>query len=155
MYAVVGCRDCQALWVVEGRPDTTSCPRCGSRRQFDALRRFAETDDAAEARRVRSALLARRQGHPAGEPDEDPFGTAGGQNGDQAQGSPDPNAGRTGSAPRAIVRRAVRDLEEPSRAAVVADATQRGVPATVAHEMLDRLVAAGEIREEEHALRLA
>lgn len=59
-FAVVGCRDCRALWIVEGQPETTGCPRCGTRSRFDQLRRFAETDAIGEARRIRAALLADR-----------------------------------------------------------------------------------------------
>ena len=60
MYSVVGCRECRALWIVEGRPETTQCPRCRRRHQFSKLRAFAETDDADDAARVRSSMLAER-----------------------------------------------------------------------------------------------
>src|SRR6056297_2742917 len=62
MYAVVGCSDCQALKIVEGRPETTQCPRCGKRRTFEKLKKFVETDDEDHAREVRSSMLATRQG---------------------------------------------------------------------------------------------
>ncbi len=62
MYAVVGCSDCSALWVTEGRPETTQCPRCGTRRKHEKRRKFVETDDEAHAREVRASMLANRQG---------------------------------------------------------------------------------------------
>ena len=61
MYAVVGCSECSALWVIEGRPETTQCPRCGSRRKFELRRKFVETEDADAAREVRASMLAERQ----------------------------------------------------------------------------------------------
>jgi len=60
MHAVVGCRECHALWIVEGRPETTRCPRCRRRHQFSKLRAFAETDSSEAAARVRSSMLAER-----------------------------------------------------------------------------------------------
>ncbi|MFC7176040.1 DUF5817 domain-containing protein [Halosegnis marinus] len=74
MYAVVGCSDCEALWVVSGRPETTSCPRCGARRRFAKLKKFAETEDADAAKNVRSAMVQRRAGYDG---DLDDFATMG------------------------------------------------------------------------------
>lgn len=64
MYAVVGCSNCDALWVVEGRPETTGCPRCQRRHTFDSLKQFATAETADEAREARSQLMAARSGHP-------------------------------------------------------------------------------------------
>ena len=60
MYSVVGCSECRHLWVVEGRPETTRCPRCRTRHRFETLRAFAETDTSDAAARVRSSMLADR-----------------------------------------------------------------------------------------------
>ena len=60
MYRVVGCRNCQSLWTVEGRPETTQCPRCRTRHRLEMLRSFAETETSEAAVRVRSAMLAER-----------------------------------------------------------------------------------------------
>ena len=60
MYSVVGCGECRALWIVEGRPETTRCPRCRRRHQFNKLRAFAETDSSEAAARIRSSMLAER-----------------------------------------------------------------------------------------------
>jgi len=62
MYAVVGCSECSNLWIIEGRSDTTQCPRCGSRKGYEKRKKFVETDDAAHARDVRASMLANRQG---------------------------------------------------------------------------------------------
>src|SRR5699024_985153 len=72
MYAVVGCGECSALWVVEDRPETTTCPSCGKRHTFDALKKFAEHEAGDAAREARTRLLAARSDHA---PDElDSFG---------------------------------------------------------------------------------
>ena len=60
MYSVVGCSECQHLWIVEGRPETTQCPRCRSRHRFESLKAFAETDSSDAAARVRGSMLADR-----------------------------------------------------------------------------------------------
>ena len=52
MYAVVGCSNCRALWVVEDRPETTQCPRCRTSHRFGRLKAFAETDSADAAVRA-------------------------------------------------------------------------------------------------------
>lgn len=58
MYAVVGCRECGAFWVIEGRPERTQCPRCRTSHQTTRLKRFVETEDGDAAREARGALLA-------------------------------------------------------------------------------------------------
>ncbi|PSP75278.1 replication protein H, partial [Halobacteriales archaeon QH_6_68_27] len=63
MYAVVGCSECDMLWVVEGRPETSQCPRCGTRRPYAKRRKFVSTEDEDHAREVRASILANRQGH--------------------------------------------------------------------------------------------
>ena len=63
MYAVVGCNECDALWVVEGRPESTSCPRCEKRHRFGKLKKFYESEHADEAREARSRLFATRSGN--------------------------------------------------------------------------------------------
>ena len=64
MYAVVGCTDCAALWLISD-PDsskTAQCPRCGRRHQVKKLRRFFESDDRDAARLAGTELLAKKQG---------------------------------------------------------------------------------------------
>ena len=55
MYAVVGCSECSALWILDGQPDRTECPRCGRSHSADRLKRFVETDDKDHAREVRAS----------------------------------------------------------------------------------------------------
>ncbi|PSQ44573.1 replication protein H, partial [Halobacteriales archaeon SW_7_68_16] len=73
MYAVVGCRECQHLWIVADRPDTTSCPRCGHRRAFEKFRQFVTTEDEDHAREVRSSMLASRRDESEAFADLDSF----------------------------------------------------------------------------------
>ncbi|WP_018258841.1 DUF5817 domain-containing protein [Halomicrobium katesii] len=71
-YHVVGCSDCQSLWLLEDtNDDTATCPRCGTRHQQNALKSLAQADDRDVANQQRSALLADRAG--AGDADLDPY----------------------------------------------------------------------------------
>lgn len=173
MYAVVGCRDCAVLWIVAGRPDSTSCPRCGTRREFETLRRFVETDDPSEARQARAALLADRQGRgeafadlgsfeeladraEAGMDEDARLEAAGvdpdavGDAGERAERG----AGSIGSGRRAVVREAVRELETPDEQAVLDYASARGVDETFARDALERLVRSGEATRRRGTYRL-
>jgi hypothetical protein len=163
MYAVVGCSDCEALWIVEGRPDTTQCPRCRRRHQFDRLKTFAETDGENEARDARAAMLAERSDADVGADALEPFGAmegraaeAGVSDEEYLEGSgidPDtvadagesPNRG--GSSRREVVLSALREIDAPTESDVVAYATARGVPAEYVAEALEKLVRAGEVSE--------
>lgn len=174
MYAVVGCSDCSALWVVSGRPETTRCPRCGTRRQFDKLRTFAETEDAAAAKEVRAAMLADRSGEreafdavdsfaaleaevdDAGMDEEEYIDRAGldsdavSEAGERAESG---DAGG-GTSRKDAVLAALRDLDSPTEAEVVARAAEAGVPESYAREALEKLRRAGEVSESRGTYRL-
>jgi len=166
MYAVVGCSECSALWVLDGRPETTQCPRCGTRRKFDLLRKFVETEDADAARQIRAKMLAERQ--DMGEAfegldsyaemearveesviDDEAYLESKGVDSDAAAA-----AGRRASegaggskSHRAIVREALERLDAPTEDDVAEYATKRGVPEDVARRGLRSLVRAGEVSE--------
>ncbi|AUV84682.1 hypothetical protein C2R22_24440 (plasmid) [Salinigranum rubrum] len=61
-YAVVGCSNCDALWVVGDLwdQDTAACPSCGHTKNTDRLRALKEADDHAVACELRSRMLAAR-----------------------------------------------------------------------------------------------
>lgn len=63
VYSVIECGDCTAIWIVEGTPDTTACPRCDTRHQFDAMRPLSTHEDKAGATAARGAILADRSDH--------------------------------------------------------------------------------------------
>lgn len=173
MYAVVGCGQCSALWIVEDEPETTGCPRCGTRHRFASLRRLAETADEAAARQARGALLAERSG--VGEPldsvptrddlpddftpavsDEEYLAGAGidpdavAAAGERAEGGDRP----VGRSRVGVVRQALRDLDAPTAAAVADYAAERGISEPAAVGVLDRLVDAGEVTETDGVYRL-
>ena len=79
-YAAVGCAECGAVWIVDGEPTTTACPRCGKRHRFGDLRRFAESDDKDRVRDVRTSILADRSDVEGG------FFSFGGADGDAEDG---------------------------------------------------------------------
>ncbi|MEF8777038.1 MAG: DUF5817 domain-containing protein [Haloarculaceae archaeon] len=162
MYAVVGCSDCQALWVVEGSPERSECPRCGRRRKHARRRTFVETDDADHAREVRASMLATRQGHDeafatlesftemearlddAGPDDETYLRESGlDPTAIEAAGSIADDGGKSTSREE-IVRTALRELDEPTEAQVVAYATDRGVDREYVERALAKFVRAGE-----------
>ncbi len=173
MYAVVGCSDCSALWVVADDRDSTQCPRCGTRHQFDRLKRFVETDDEDHAREVRASMLAARQDEAdafaevdayadledrlddAGV-DEEEYLQSGGVDSEATAAAGDrATEGRGGSRSRdQVVRDALHELDRPDRDAVREYATARGVPADAATDLLDRLHERGELVEDGDGLRL-
>jgi hypothetical protein len=180
MYAVVGCSDCQALWIVEGRPETSECPRCGAQRQYAKRRKFVSTDDEDHAREVRSSILANRQGHgdafaeldsfaeldeqvdAVGPTDEEYLEGSGldvdavakaGERAESGRGK-EGGAGGGSRSRQQVVRDAVRDLDDPTEDAVVAYADDHGVPADYTRRALEKLVRAGEATENRGVYRL-
>lgn len=173
MYAVVGCSDCSALWVIEGRPETTECPRCGTRHAADKLKRFTETEDRDHAREVRASMLASRQGEGEAFAELDSFSTmerqveeAGVDDEEYLQeAGVDPDAareagdrassGRGGStSKRETVREALRELDRPGEDEVVAYAEERGVGADYVRRALEKLVRRGEVSDDRGEYRL-
>lgn len=174
MYVVVGCQKCRALWVVEGRPETTQCPRCGTRRQFSKLKRFARTEDSAEAKQARSALLARRQDRGEAFAELDPFADleeramemglddeafleASGVDSEAVTAAgerAEPGADSGGPDRLEVVRSALAELDESTVDDVVAYAADRGVEESFVREALERLVQHGEATKNRGVYRL-
>jgi hypothetical protein len=175
MYAVVGCSDCEHLWIVEGRPETSQCPRCGTTRAYAKRRKFVSTEDEDHAREVRSSMLANRQDEGEAFADLDSFAEmdeyvdeAGPDDDDEylAGSGLDPEAVREaserasesrsggGQSRKATVRAALRELDDPTEDEVVAYADERGVPADYTRKALDKLVRAGEVTENRGVYRL-
>jgi hypothetical protein len=163
MYAVVGCSDCEALWVVEGRPETTSCPRCERRHQHKKLKRFVTRETASEAKDARARLLAKRGGHEdaardlegferlgdeamaAGMDDEEFLTAAGVDTEAVAAAAERADAGNASLSREEAVRTALRELDDPSAAAVRESAADHGVPADYVDRLLAKLERAGEV----------
>ncbi|MFW6017921.1 MAG: DUF5817 domain-containing protein [Halapricum sp.] len=166
MYAVVGCSDCSALWIVEGRPETTQCPRCGTRRQFDRLKQFVTTEDPDHAKQARAAMLAERQElgeafadledfasmgdrlDDAGIDDETYLDSSGVDPDAAAQAGERAERGRGGSRSRKeIVIDALDECAEPTEDAIVAYGQEHGVGQNYVERALEKLRQAGEITE--------
>lgn len=168
MYAVVGCDRCSALWVVEGRPETTQCPRCRKRHRYESRKKFVETGDADHARGARAAMLAdrgtpddasldldfadmERDARDAGMSDEayldaagvdaDAVADAGANTGERSSGS------GSSRSRRAVVLDALDDLDRPTEADVVEYAAADNVPADYVRKALGKLVERGEVTE--------
>jgi len=171
-YAVVGCSNCGALWVLEGRPDTSGCPRCETRHQFSKLRKFVQTDDEDHAREVRASMLANRAGHggafaeledfttlgdfaeDAGMSDEE-FLDSAGVDVDEVSAVEDrvEQSGRS-LGKREAVRTALRELDEPTGAEVKAFAAEHGVDGEYVERALEKLRRAGDVTETGDGYRL-
>lgn len=162
MYAVVGCNRCGALWVVEGSPETTSCPRCRKRHRFRKLKKFAEVETSAGAKQARSRILQEQGGIDADLDDFSSMGEvadeAGMDDGQYLEASgidvdaveaaadrADSSGGSTSR--RAVVRAALRELDRPTEDEVIAYAADRDVPEAYARKALTKLVRAGEVSE--------
>lgn len=172
MYAVVGCSDCSMLWIVEGRPETSQCPRCGTTRQYAKRRKFVSTEDEDHAREVRASMLANRQGQGDAFAELDSFAEmerqideVGPSDAEYLEGSGlDADAvteagerateARTSRSRKETVREAVRELDEATESAVVEYATERGVDAEYTRRALEKLVRAGEATENRGVYRL-
>lgn len=169
MYAVVGCSNCQALWIVEGRPETTSCPRCGDRHEFDRLKQFVRTENRDEAREVRAAMLASAQDRADAYESLDSVGEMAGQI-DGAGVDDETYLSEHGLDPAAIeaagdvpndgprsqrdrILDAIDTLEEPTESAVVEHASERGVPAERVRQALEKLAREGTVVQEDGAYR--
>ncbi|WP_435359444.1 DUF5817 domain-containing protein [Haloarchaeobius sp. DFWS5] len=172
MYHVVGCRECSALRIIEGRPETTQCGRCGHRRKFKKVRSFVETDDLDHAREVRASMLANRQGHgdefakvdsftelesavEDGVVDDEEFLEASGLDTDEVN-----DAGKRASETTRTMNRketveaALRELDHPTEDDIVAYAADHGVPESYVTKALDKLARRGEVSESRGRYRL-
>ncbi|WP_251329380.1 DUF5817 domain-containing protein [Haloplanus pelagicus] len=174
MYAVVGCSECHALWLLADpeTAETATCPRCRHRHRTASLKRFYTATDRDEAREARAAMLAERADatdvfaatpHAADMDaaadeavvDDDEYLDAAGIDADAAEAAGERATGTAGNRSRpAVVRDALRTLDAPDEAAVVAYAADHGVPADAAADLLDRLVCRGEVSESDGTYRL-
>ncbi|RLM56996.1 replication protein H [Halobellus sp. Atlit-31R] len=177
MYAVVGCTDCGALWLLKDAraAETATCPRCGRTHQTKKLRRFVEEDDREAARQARAALLAKRGGNSAAfaetahvaemERDLNEHGVGEteyleGSGLDatevEAAGERASKGTQTGSSGSQIdvVRDALRECDAPTADDVAAYAEARGVAGERARDLLTKLTRRGEASESRGTYRL-
>ena len=173
MYAVVGCNNCSALWVVEGRPETTECPRCAKRHRFQKLKQFHSTTDPDQAKQARAAMLADRQGQSeafanlddfaamerslddAGVGDETYLQESGIDTEEVAAAAERADSGTSGSRTRQeILRDAIRTQDEPTENEVLDYASEHGVPREKASDLLEKMVRSGEASRSRGVYRL-
>ena len=167
MYAVVGCRNCSALWIIEGRSKTITCPRCTTRRQYKLVRKFVETEDEDHAREIRASMLATRQGEgdtfarmdsfaemseyldEAGVSDDEYLERSGIDPNEVAAAGDRAATGNTSSRSRPqIVEDAIRAGDRPSEDEVVEYATERGVPTEWTRNHLRKLTESGRVTDD-------
>ncbi|MFB6118354.1 DUF5817 domain-containing protein [Halosegnis sp.] len=168
MFAVVGCTDCEALWVVEGRPETTACPRCERRHRFEKLRAFAETETADAARNVRSVMQQRRADDDTDLADFATMGERAMEGGVDAtellaDAGIDPEeaaaageratTGRESLSKREAVERAVAHLDTPTEAEIADFAAEHGVDRAYVERALRKLEQAGAVTATDEGYR--
>ncbi|MFD1598141.1 DUF5817 domain-containing protein [Halobellus rarus] len=179
MYAVVGCTDCEHLWILQDprAAETATCPRCGRTHRTKKLRRFVEDENREAARQGRAALLAKRGGNSeafaetahvaemereigerGGTVDDTEYLEGSGLDADEvaAAGERAERGTSAGSAGSRIdvVREALRERDAPTADDVASYAEERGVPAEKAREILTKLSRRGEVTESGGAYRL-
>ncbi|ELZ11892.1 hypothetical protein C478_12000 [Natrinema thermotolerans DSM 11552] len=173
MYAVVGCSECSNLWIIEGRSETTQCPRCGARKAYEKRKKFVETDDAAHARDVRASMLANRQGEGEafaeldsfdaledevadGVVDDEEYLAESGLDVDavDAAGERDPRGPTRSGSKREIVESALEALEEPTEGEIIDYAAERGVKPEYVRDALEKLTRRGVVSESRGRYRL-
>ena len=172
MYAVVGCSNCGALWLVSD-PDsskTAQCQRCGKTHQTRKLKRFFASDDRNVAREARAALLAKKHGDADAFADVDHVADleaqldesgiddaeylAGvGLDPDRVAAAGDVSGGSSRSRDK-IVRAAVEQADRPTEDDILAYAVDHGVPADAARTLLEKLRQHGEVSESGGRYRL-
>lgn len=171
MYAVVGCNRCESLWVVEGTPETTSCPSCEKRHRFRKLKKFHEAATSEGAKDARSRLLAARGGQDpdelgsfstlgreadrAGVSDEEYLEASGVDTDAVSAAGERAGRGQGGSrSRREVVLEALRELDRPTEAEVTDYATDAGVPAEYVERALTKLSRSGAVSESGGRYRL-
>lgn len=170
MYAVVGCRECDSLWIVETSPETTQCPSCRTRYAFDQLRRLAETDTLEGARDARTRLLAERteSDDAASElpsfatmeadavnagPSEEVYLAGSGIDPERVQPAID-SSDSPSSSDQEVVREAIESTEPPTESRIIEYAFERGVSRASSRAWLDKLVRSGEVSVTDGRYRL-
>lgn len=156
MYVVVGCSECDHLWIVEDDRESTECRRCGSRHDLDARRHFAEAEDANTARELRSRILAQRAS--AGEHPTESFAELDDR---VADGVIDPihPVERTDPTPvptdrLGLVTHGLERLERPRLEELVAFCAEYGQDGPAVERTLEALVRRGDVVREDRRYRL-
>jgi hypothetical protein len=175
MYAVVGCNNCSNIWLLSDADaaETANCSRCGKTHQTRKLRRFFESDDHAEARQARAAILAGKQGaneafqqvdsvaemerqlEDAGIGEREYLERSGFDTAqiDEIEAAADVSQTPSRSR-RDIVTDAIREQDRPTEEAIVTYATDRGVPAEWTRDLVEKLTRRGEVSESGGRYRL-
>ena len=170
MYAVVGCTQCGAYWLLTdpGESDSATCPTCGRRHQTTKLNRFYETEDRDAAREARAALLAKKHGDSEAFADvahvseleerveesglsEEEYLKQSGLDADEVQAAGDTSKESSRSRDEKV-RDAVR--EGGTEADVLDRAVDDGVPRGAAEKLLEKLRRQGEVIQSGGELRL-
>lgn len=175
MYAVVGCNNCANIWLLSDADaaKTANCSRCGKTHQTRKLRRFFESEDHAEARQARAAILAGKQGaneafqavdsvaemerqlDESATGDREYLERSGFDTAtiDDAEAAGDVSQ-QSSRSRQEVVTDALRERDRPTADEIIAYATEHGVPAEATREMLEKLTRRGAVSESRGRYRL-
>ncbi|MFB6254148.1 MAG: DUF5817 domain-containing protein [Halobacteriaceae archaeon] len=168
MFAVVGCRECSALWVISLDIQSTKCPQCGHQHQVDKLKKFITTENKDEAIELRSAMLAKRQGHADAFANLDGFSELEEQLADagiddteylNAKGidvddvSMDRNESLHQSREE-IIKQAIDTLDEPTTESIIQYAVSHGVSEEFSRSTLEKMRQEGIIAKQNSIYRI-
>lgn len=176
MYSVVGCSECESVKIVEGKPETTVCNRCGKTLQFNRLKVFFESDNLEAAKEARSLLLAKRndldvfyqgmmenlvergefQDEVMRRFGEDELLEQEGVDKEEVEEASEKVEEHKGSDPKKrIVMDAIEFLDEPRDEDIIEFAQERGVDPEFTEEAVDKLCMEGKaMRTREGVVRL-
>ncbi|QZA89478.1 replication protein H [Salinarchaeum sp. IM2453] len=169
-YSVVGCRNCSMLWIIDGQPVTSKCPRCSTRYQTDRLRTLAEANDKTQAKELRAQLLADEQDQADGYDQLDSYSemddqiddvgvtdeeylSSFGVDPDAAQAAASDSSTATKSN-REIVLDAIDTLNSPTETDIIEYASDRGVSPDYVNKALPKLVETGDVSKHRGTYRL-
>lgn len=172
MYAVVGCSECQHLWLLSDpqTSDSATCPGCSKTHQTDSLKHLFESAERDPARQTRAALLAKRSGESAAFAeldhiskqearldevgvDDREYLEGAGLDADEVAAAGEISSGGSRSRTE-ILRDAIRETDPSTEDAIIARAAESGVPETAAADLLEKLARQGEVTRGSSGYRL-
>ena len=175
MYAVVGCTECAAMWLLNDPSASTTarCPRCGRTHQTKKLKRFFQSSARDAAREARAALLAKKHGdseafaavehtavleqavEDAGIDDREYLEASGIDADAVFEAGKRVNTGASGSSsPTAVIRDAIHECEEPTADRIIAYAAKHDVETSDTRKILKKMTQRGEVTESRGKYRI-
>lgn len=170
-YSVVGCSNCDNVWIVDGHPERTSCTMCNEQFKWKQLKKLFTTNDKEQAREARALKQAEVNGVDhiyesmleKGMFDEDvedaiaddEYLEQKGIDPEEVKEAGGGQASGGNQSDKEHVKDAIRKLDSPDDDDVVDYVEEYGVNRDKAYDLIDRLCRQGEaMRKRGGELRL-